>query len=466
MSFNHSLMGLPPKQALLLALAEKARREEYRRSKMPPRAPEIDPDASSLVLLPGHPFNDLLKPARYKIYWGGRGSAKSWAVAEYLVREAKVRPIRILCTREFQSSIKESVHKLLKDTIERLGLTAWFAITDKSIKSLAGAEFIFKGLHHDPGGVKSTEAVDKCWVEEGQTTSADSWKFLIPTIRKPGSEIIVTFNPEAETDPTYVRFIEQQPPRMICHKVNYDQNPYFPEELRAEMEWHKATDYEGYEHVWLGLPSKLSEAVIFAGKYRVEDFDDDLWEKNGCTLYHGLDHGFAKDPYALTQSFIYKRKLYIAREAFGVGVEFAGKMAPALPGYEKYGERGELEQLLDTVPGTRKYEIKADNSRPETISFLCGKGFRVRPADKWKGCVEDGIAHLKGFEEIIIHTRCKHMAQEARLYKFKVDKLTGVILPEVVDANNHGWDSVRYALDGFIKRRGSLEMWARLGAQQ
>lgn len=421
--------------------------------------PEIRADASSLVLLPGHKFHDLLKPARYKIYWGGRGSAKSWAVAEYIVRRMCKESIRVLCTREYQNSVKDSVHKLLHDTINRLGMEAWFDVTAISIKSRAGAEVIFKGLQHDPEGVKGTEALDIVWIEEGQTTSAESWKFIPATVRKPGSEIIVTFNPDSEEAPTYERFCgATPPPRSIIHKVNFDENPYFTEELREEMEWDKARDFHAYEHIWLGLPSKISNAVIFGGKYRVEGFPDDLYKK-ADRIFLGLDHGFANDPYAFIRLFIIGKKLYIEYEAFGWKVDFAyddDKKPDKDP-------RGPLERLMDTVPESRKWPMKADNSRPETISFLTNKGFRCSAADKWKGSVEDGIAHLKGFEAIIIHPRCKHMAQEARLYKFKTDKLTGEILPEIVDANNHGWDAVRYALDKYITRGGKMAVWKKLG---
>ena len=151
--------------------------------------------------------------------------------------------------------------------------------------------------------------------------------------------------------------------------------------------------------------------------------------------------------------FIVGHKLYIEHEAYGVGVEFAGNMVDG---------RGELEQLFASVPDAYDWPIKADNSRPETISFMRGKGFQVAPAEKWKGSVEDGIAHIKGFEEIIIHERCKHVVQEFRTYSYKVDRVTGEVLPIIVDANNHCIDAIRYALDGYIHSTGDLGIWARL----
>ena len=120
------------------------------------------------------------------------------------------------------------------------------------------------------------------------------------------------------------------------------------------------------------------------------------------------------------------------------------------------------ESTYPGIPGAREWPIKGDNSRPETISFLRRQGFNIDAADKWQGSVEDGITHLRGFEEIIIHERCKHTAAEARLYSYKVDKLTREILPVIVDKHNHCWDAIRYSLDGYIQARGGLGVWQRL----
>lgn len=389
-------------------------------------------------------FAPLFKPKRYKVFHGGRGGAKSWEIARALILISSSRKVRILCAREVQNTIKDSVHKLLKDQIESMGLLPWFTITDNSIKSSVGSEFIFKGLRYDIQGVKSTEGVDICWVEEAQTVTAASWDVLAPTIRKDGSEIWISFNPNEEDDPTYQRFVANPPDDSFVVEVNYSDNPWFPEVLRKEMEYCKRVDYDAYEHIWLGKPKKISAAVIFSGKYRVEAFDDELW-RQADRLFLGADFGFAQDPSTLIRSFILGNKLYIEYEAYGVGVEL-----------------DEMAQLYDSVPGSRDWPIKGDCSRPETISYMRRQAFTIDAADKWPGCVEDGIAHLRGFEEIIIHERCKHMAAEARLYSYKVDKMSGDVLPVIVDKNNHCWDAVRYSLDGYIQARGGLGVWQRL----
>lgn len=390
-------------------------------------------------------FKPLFQPKRYKTFHGGRGGAKSWAAARALVIMAASGKIRILCTREVQNSIKDSVHKLLKDQIEMLGLNPWFRITNESITSASGSEFLFKGLRFDPLGIKSTEGVDICWVEEAQSVSSDSWAILIPTIRKEGSEIWVTFNPGEESDPTYQRFIVNPPDDSITVEVNYYDNPYLPETLRKEMEYCKRVDYDAYEHIWLGKPKSISDSVIFRNRYRVEAFPDDLWQQ-ADRLFFGADFGFANDPSTLIRMFMIGTRLYIEYEAYGVGVEL-----------------DEMPQFYDSIPEVRKWPLKGDNSRPETISYLSRQGFSMDAAAKWKGSVEDGVTYLKGFEEIIIHERCKHTADEFRHYSYKVDKKTGEILPIIVDKFNHCIDAIRYGLDGYITSSDSLGTWAQLG---
>lgn len=392
-------------------------------------------------------FAPFFKPKRYKVAHGGRGSGKSWSVARALVLMAASKPIRVLCTREVQNTIRDSVHKLLKDQIESLGLDAWFTVTEKSIRSSVGAEFIFKGLKFDVQGIKSTEGIDICWVEEAQTVSATSWEVLVPTIRGEGSEIWVTFNPDNEDDPTYQRFVANPPENSIVVQMNYMDNPYLPDVLREEMEYLKRIDYEAYLHVWEGMPRTISDAIIFSGRYRVEAFPDDLYKTAG-RLFYGADFGFAQDPSTLIRSFIKDKKLYVEYEAWGVGVEI-----------------DELAQLYDSLPDSRNWPIKADSARPETISYMRRQGFSIAAADKWPGSVEDGIAHLKGFEEIIIHPRCRKTIEEARLYSYKVDRQTNEVLPIIVDKHNHCWDAIRYSLDGYIQSRGGLGVWARLAKQ-
>lgn len=387
-------------------------------------------------------FQELFLPARYKGFHGGRGGAKSWAFAQVLAVEAYRKPLRVLCVREFQNSIADSVHRLISDRIRDCGLSDYYEVTQTSIRGKNGSEFIFKGIKQSPQEVKSMEGIDRCWYEEAQRASKNSLDLLIPTIRKPGSELWFSWNPEDEDNPIEnLLRSDRQPPNSIIRHVGWQDNPWFPKVLDDERRYLLSVDPVAYEHVWEGGYIKIGDSVIFKNRVSVESFTTPPRVRH----FIGADWGFANDPTALVRAFIQDECLYVDYEAFGHNVEI-----------------DETDQLFDSVPDTRKWPIKADSSRPETISFMRRKGFNISPAEKWKGSVEDGIAHLKGFKQIIVHERCKHIAQEFRLYSYKTDKVTGEVLPVIVDKHNHGIDALRYSLDGYIQKRGGLGVWAKL----
>lgn len=206
----------------------------------------------------------LFEKSRYKVCYGGRGGAKSWGIARALLILAAKDPIRILCAREFQTSIKDSVHKLFCDQIEALGLMGFFEITQSAIRGKNGSEFAFVGLRNNVTNIKSFEGVDICWVEEAQSVSRLSWNVLIPTIRKDGSEIWISFNPELESDETYQRFVINPPNDCIVIRINWDDNPWFPETLRLEKDALKDRDPESYRNVWEGHCRRTVDGAIFA----------------------------------------------------------------------------------------------------------------------------------------------------------------------------------------------------------
>ena len=383
------------------------------------------------------PFLPLLQtPSRYKVYYGGRGGAKSWAFARALLVLGIQRSIRVLCCREFQASIADSVHRLLSDQIYELGFSGRYVITQKSISGVNGTEFIFKGLRHNATEIKSLEGVDVCWVEEAQSVSKDSWDLLIPTIRKQGSEIWISFNPGKPDDETYQRFVVEPPDDALVVKVGYQDNPWFPETLKKEMEYCRRVSPDDFKHIWGGEPSVITEAQVFKGRFVVEPFET----PGDARFFHGADWGFANDPTALVRCFIRGDRLYIDQEAYGVGVEL-----------------DETPQLFDTIETARKWPIKADCARPETISYMRRQGFNITAAKKWSGSVEDGLAVLKSFEKIMVHPRCRHAAEEFQLYSYKVDKNNGDVLPVLVDAWNHCIDAIRYSLDGYIHGHNPLK---------
>lgn len=373
--------------------------------------------------------------SRYKVAYGGRGSAKSWSFARALLLKAAENPLRILCTRELQNSIKDSVWKLLTDQIEEMGLQEFYDYGQGYIRSTCGSEFIFKGLRSNAKEVKSMEKIDICWVEEASSVSEASWKLLIPTIRAPGSEIWITFNPDLEDDPVYKRFIANEHPNALVMKINFTDNPWFGDELREEMLYDKRVDYNSYLHVWEGFCRSASDAQILFGKWRSDTFER---PKTAIPMY-GADWGFAVDPTVLIECFVHEKKLFIEYEAYKVRCDIDDTPA-----------------LFDKVPQSKEFFIRADCARPETINYLKRHGYpKCKGVSKWAGSVEDGIAHMRSYEEIIIHERCIHTKIEARMYSYKVDERTSDILPIVVDKHNHCMDAIRYALEPLIVRKGA-----------
>jgi phage terminase large subunit len=215
----------------------------------------------------------LFQKSRYKVLYGGRGGAKSWGIARALLILGAKSPLRILCAREFMTSMRDSVHKLLCDQIESLGLLGFYDITQASIRGKNGTEFSFIGLKNNIANVKSYEGVSICWVEESQTVSRLSWNVLIPTIRAEGSEIWISFNPELETDETYQRFVANPPEDCITMRVNWSDNPWFPETLRLEKDSLKQRDEEAYNQVWEGLCRQTVDGAIFAKEMQQAEKD-------------------------------------------------------------------------------------------------------------------------------------------------------------------------------------------------
>jgi phage terminase large subunit len=391
----------------------------------------------------------LWTPSRYKALWGGRGGGKSRSVATALVLQAAQSPERILCAREVQKSIKDSVKRLLDDEIQRLGLGGFFSSTEAEIRGINGSLFIFAGLRHNVAGIKSLEGVTKVWVEEAQTISQASLNTLVPTIRAPGSELWFTWNPDKATDPIDKTFRGEHgaPPDSIVINVNHDRNPWFPDVLRAEMEFDRGRDFDKYLHVWQGEYNLNSEARVFKN-WTVEEFDS----PGDAIFRFGADWGFSTDPTVLIRCWVKDRTLFVDREVWAIGCEI-----------------DETPDLFDRVQGARKWTITADSARPETISYMRRHGFKIVSAVKGPGSLEDGVQFLKSFD-IMVHPKCQHVIDELTHYAFKLDPLTQEILPVLEDKNNHTIDALRYALEALrrvqplpnkITARDPTDLWGR-----
>ena len=393
-------------------------------------------------------FSQPRGACRYRGAYGGRGSAKSFTFAKMAAIWGYAEKLRILCTRDIQDSIKESFHAELKNAIAS---EPWLAAAyDVGIDYLrcktSGTEFLFKGLRHGISSIKSTAGINLCIVEEAEDVPEYSWEALEPTIRAPKSEIWVIWNPKIEGSPVDNRFRKTTPPRSCIVEMNYGDNPWFPPELEEQRRHAQRTMYPGrYAWIWEGDYLRNSEVQVFGGRCKVDEFEP-VPDWDGP--YHGLDFGFANDPTAGVRCWIHERRLFIEREAVKTGLEL-----DATAGY-----------VSGCIPGIEDHVIRADSSRPESISYLMRHGLpRITACKKWAGSVEDGIEYIKSFREIIIHPRCKEMQREARLYSYKVDRLTGEVKPDVVDAHNHLWDAVRYALGDMIARGRSIPQSIKLG---
>ena len=370
-------------------------------------------------------YKPLWKNAKRRNYiYGGRGSGKSHDVAEYCLFRAYQSKIKVLCTRELQNSIADSVYSLLKNKIVDMKLDFFFTVYKDRIVGNNGSEFIFKGIHNNVSEIKSMENISIAWLEESQSLSRESIDVIVPTIRAPGSILIFTFNPYKDNDPIYMEMKNATEDDLVI-KANYSDNPWFPEELRLEMERDKKNDYQKYLWVWEGECLGLSDAQIFRGKYVVENFET---PKN-ADFHFGADWVFANDPTTLVRSFIVGNDLYIDMCAGKVGCDLE-----------------DTPSLFNEVQGSSIYPIYADSARPETISFMRSKHYNVIAAEKWNGSVEDGIQYLRSFSCIHIHERCKAVAEEFDLYQYKVDRQTGEILRIPVDKFNHYIDAIRYSL--------------------
>lgn len=210
----------------------------------------------------------LFQPKRYKCAYGGRGGSKSWGFARALLILGTMKPLRVLCCREIQKSIKDSVHKLLKDQITALSLEGFYQVQETTIKGVNGTEFFFIGLRHNAANVKSYESVDRVWIEEADTVSKSSWEILIPTVRKDDSEIWISFNPQLEDDDTYQRFVLRPPDNAIVVKVGWQDNPWFPQVLEEERQQLKRRDPDAYLNVWEGHCREILEGAIYAKELR------------------------------------------------------------------------------------------------------------------------------------------------------------------------------------------------------
>ena len=382
----------------------------------------------------------------YRCSWGGRGSGKTrtfavmTAIRGYMYAEQGISGV-ILCAREFMNTLSESSMEEIKQAIKEVPfLNDYYELGESYIRSKnRKIDYIFAGLRHNLDSIKSKARILLCWVDEAESVSQMAWDKLEPTIRGiDDAEIWVTWNPEKRGSPcdTKFRHNEIYDPDTneligVGAEINWRDNPRFPKILDRQRRLAKRNlSPEKYDWIWEGAYLEMSEAVVFKGKFVVKEFQPDYYNWDGP--YQGLDFGFSQDPTAGVQCFIHNRKLYIYRDFSKVGLELDDTK----------------EYALKFIPDFAKYAIIADNARPESISHLKNKGLaRIESCKKGKGSVEDGVSFIQSFDEVVIHPSCEATIQEFKTYSYKTDRLTGDVLPILLDENNHIIDALRYALE-------------------
>lgn len=385
-------------------------------------------DSSVLQIETAKVFEPLLHPARYKGAHGGRGSGKSRFFADLMIEENLRYKLDNVCLRETLKSLEFSVKKLLCYSIEQMNAGAYFEVQDRRILTKRGGVIIFEGMqNHTSDSIKSLEGFDRAWFEEAQAASQKSLDLLRPTIRKAGSELWFSWNPNEPTDPIEgLLRCENPPPSSVVVEANYMDNPWLPDELKLELEYDRKRDIDKFNWIWGGQYRKASKAQIFKN-WTVEEFERPL----GTIYRFGADFGYSTDPSTLVRLSIEGNRVYIDYEAYMVGCEIVN-----------------LPDLFATIPDSDKYFITADSSRPETISHLQKHGYpKTKASRKGKGSIAEGIAFLQGYD-VVIHPRCKHTIEEFKSYKWKIDPNTEEVIVGVPeDKDNHIIDPVRYALE-------------------
>jgi|ETNvirnome_2_300_1030623.scaffolds.fasta_scaffold00458_3 phage terminase large subunit len=366
----------------------------------------------------------------YLFSYGGRGGGKTDFLCEALPLIGTQEPVKILCVREFQNSIDDSVIAGLLEKMDE-HFPNFYRRVGNEIRGKNGTLFSFRGIGRNTLSLKSLKGYKYCWVEEGDAISAFSWDILDPTIRLADSVMIISMNRNNEDSVLDRLFIQNEPPpRTNIVKVNYTDNPFPIPKLIEKAEHCRKANFKAYQHIWLGELNKIDEAEVFHGKWRTEKFET----PEDAIFYHGVDWGFGAHPTAIVRCYIKENTLYIDK---------AG-----------YYWRSDLEDLpelfIKDVPTSKTWRIIADSANPAEIRYIRNKGF-----DVWgvkKGTIESGIRYLRSYDCIVIHEDLKHLIAEAKNYKYKLDPKTGDVLPILIKEHDHGWDAIRYALSRLIAK--------------
>jgi phage terminase large subunit len=385
----------------------------------------------------------LFTPKRYKVFYGGRGAAKSWGIARALILKAAQSKIRVLCTREFQNSTKDSVHKLLSDQIESMGLAGQFKVLLTTIvNTTTGSEFLFEGIKHNVNTIRSFEGIDIAWVEEAALVSDNSWDVLIPTIRKEGSEIWMSFNPDEEDDPTYVRFVLNQDPlyrdQAIVQKLSWRDNPWFPEVLRVEKDILKAKNYDLYLHVWEGECKRTLDGVVYAAELRAAQEEGRITRvpydpTRGVDTFWDLGWNDATAIW-FTQSIGFETRVIDYMEASQKKLNYF---------FEEMEKKRYIYGTHHLPHDAQTQQFAAGGKTIEQQFRAHGKKVKIVPKTK----IFVGINAVRTLFETLVfdESRCALGLKALRKYKYEANPDTGAFGKEPLhDQYSHAADALRY----------------------
>lgn len=380
-------------------------------------------------------FRELFEPYEHKAFFGGRGSAKSHSFAEALLIEGTQGFQRIAVGRQYHNSNDTSTHQLFADKIAANNMGGYWQVLNDEIRGPHGSTVRFFGIERNPNSIKSLEGVTRFWGEEAQSFNKRSLSIILPTVRKPGSQLWWSWNPDKPDDPIEKLFRgPNPPPNSLIREVSFLDNDYFPgTRLANDSEALRLRDPEEWKHVYGGGYRKLSDAAIFK-RWKIGRIDT-----SGLRPLFGLDFGFSTDPAAFVKIYVdvEAKLIYIAAECYSAGVE-----TDAYPAF------------LDRITEARQYPITADSARPDTISYCNRHGFpMMHGAVKGPKSVEEGIDWLKGFD-FVIDPDCPHIKREFENYGYEVDKRTLSVLPTIAKGFDHAIDAIRYAVEE-LRRTGS-----------
>lgn len=387
----------------------------------------------------------LSEEYNYKVLYGGRGGGKSFAIAEALLILAMKKKCVILCGREFQNSIKQSVHSLLKKQIQQLGFKRYYKVTrDEIVCILTGTTFYFYGFSRNIDAIKSIPDIKYLWIEEAAKVKYESWDVIDATVRDNNSQIWVSFNPELSSDVIFDNFIINTPEKTYLKYLTFRDNLYLDKALNSLVKANNLLklDVDKYLHVYEGYCKKASDAIVFKGCFSIQAFEEP--ENQHC--YYGLDFGFVS-PMAAIRCYILKNNvnagdLYITHEAYARNLTI-----------DKLGKF-----LESKLPNVKNKCIYADSANPSDITFLKRQKYNIQAVEKGKNSVEGGIKFLKA-HNIIIHPRCVETIKEFYSYSYKIDERSGDVMDDLVDDNNHCIDALRYSTERIMKKISALSWY-------